>query len=756
METLDAEMPVQPNDPVDEADEVDEVEPEQEQAVEDIVVPVNFGSRTPSPTPAPTSASLPFGVQPEPEHRSVTSDARTRPTPRSRTSTAPNSSPPSSTGPTGMSNAPTKPRAVRASLPAQTTRVSAPVTRAARMSEGRPTVARNVGSARASKPREPELVEEKEDDDKNAEDKTEPDPPTVDVSAPTPTFSTGGAVQPAAADNPVVPPEPALPLESAPASRMDHEPEPGVADVSNTPVPTKPSAQRTALGVSGKGAPQRAAPVTSHRAMSSTASKPGMRVISGQRSASTTDKPPAPTKPTAVATSKSGAATHGEGTLPTVGSTSTSSSSTRPQRTVTASSRKPASAAPVTQKPPSASGSTRVTASQDMTGPALNKDTKTNSSHVPAKSKPEAKARATRTLPKRAAVTSRDQTSVETEDNEEAPLSENITKKDEGEAIEQATKEATPELTIAGPFEHTHGAFRPILDRQDASNSFACSESHTSSPRPNKRRASPEINPEHQALDSPSKRVRFSAELEAGPTPRAAPSRTKPKPSLKPFAKPKFRLKASRPKRTLTRNKPPTDTVPSYAAPLRRTVSEQTDGGASHSERPPLVESRTNARSTTNKLKPTVPVEFTFRSDLRSKPLVEAPLPNAIPIALPMPDFAAAHAAAEAANLARRERTQVAFLAAQAELEAQRESKYEIGSETARRAAERAVFDAAMKVKEAEAERVRLEAKKLEDVREAAEIKELRKRMVPKANPVPEWYRHIGQAENRAEGHAEV
>lgn len=115
-----------------------------------------------------------------------------------------------------------------------------------------------------------------------------------------------------------------------------------------------------------------------------------------------------------------------------------------------------------------------------------------------------------------------------------------------------------------------------------------------------------------------------------------------------------------------------------------------------------------------------------------------------------MPDFAAAHAAAEAANLARRERAQAAFLEAQEALESSRQSKHEIGSETARRAAERAVFDAALKVKEAEAERVRVEERRLQEEREAIEIKEMRKRMVPKANPVPEFYKHLGQSEDGA------
>lgn len=122
----------------------------------------------------------------------------------------------------------------------------------------------------------------------------------------------------------------------------------------------------------------------------------------------------------------------------------------------------------------------------------------------------------------------------------------------------------------------------------------------------NKRRAS---TPEHDtgvdAFESPSKRVRFSANLEAGPTP--GPSRTavqrQPKSNLKvkAIAKPKFQLKASRPKskpkpkpkRTLTRDGAP-GAMPSYAAPLKRTVSEKVETEAADSEnsRPPLSESQ--------------------------------------------------------------------------------------------------------------------------------------------------------------------
>ncbi|KAG8774515.1 hypothetical protein FRC12_001946 [Ceratobasidium sp. 428] len=715
----------------------EEEEAEQEQEVEDIVVPVNFGSRTPSP--APESAPAPIGIPPpveaqsEPSPQSTVSDTKIGPTRRSRASAAPGASPPSSTGP------PTKPRAVRASLPAQTTRAT---TRVTRMSEGRPTVARNVGNARSSKPQEPELVEEKEDSEMQVDEATKPVESIADVSASSPAPA---AEEIATVDDPVASPEPTPAPVSGAEPELEHTLEHGSVDDSSPLAPTKPSSTRKAPGTAGKGAPQR----VPQRSASATAPKPGARVLVRTASATQELSNAMLAKAATTGLSKQTGATLGKGAPPTEAPSSGSSGPTRPQRTATASSRKPSPSTFVAQKPPSTSGPNQVAAPQeDTAGSVPNKEVKTGPKRAGAKSKPETQVRPTRTMPKRATTaTSREQTTAEPEGNEEAALSEDIPGENGSEVIEEPTK-VNPEPIRAGPFEHTHSVFQPILNHSDANNSFASSDSHTS-PRPNKRPASPEPNSEHQIFDSPSKRVRFSAELEAGPTPRAGPSRVKPKPSLKPFAKPKFVLKVGRPKRTLARTKPPSGSTPSYAAPLKRTISERVDNTPADPERPPLSESRVNTRST-NKPKPTVPVEFTFRSDLRMKPPVEVPLPNAIPIALPMPDFVAAHAAAEAANLARRERTQEAFLTAQAELEAWRESKHEIGSVTARRAAERAVFDAALKVKEAEAERMRLEAKRLEDEKEAAEIKEMRKRMVPKANPVPEWYKHIGQNENEA------
>ncbi|CAE6341596.1 unnamed protein product [Rhizoctonia solani] len=300
-----------------------------------------------------------------------------------------------------------------------------------------------------------------------------------------------------------------------------------------------------------------------------------------------------------------------------------------------------------------------------------------------------------------------------------------------------------------------------IWPREPAPNPFAPVKStiasNEDSPKTNKRRApSPEPEPEStpqdvDVNDSPNKRVRFTAVLEAGPTPGIGRVMRMPKPSLKKIKKIKLERKAKtttnagRPKRVLTRDWVVGSNMPSYAAPLKRDVREREPA----TERPTLAESQTNPRATTSKVNPTVPIPFTFRSELRMKPrsTEDPPLPAAIPIAAPMPDFAAVHAAAEAANLVRRQRAHEAFLAAQAELESQRDSNYAIGGETARRAAERAVFDAATKVKEAEAERVRNEQKRIEAEKEAAAIREMRRRMVPKANPLPEFYKYAPRIE---------
>ncbi|QRV84114.1 proteoglycan 4 [Ceratobasidium sp. AG-Ba] len=617
---------------------------------DDIAVPVNFGSRTPSPVPAPVAVQAP--PQPEPEPEVVNAFIDSKP----------------------------------ARAPGLDLRLHQILQYRQPEQKGRlPSVA----NTRSTKSKEPELVEENEEQERMMEE--EPAiAPNVDASAPAPEPLVEEAAQSVVVPCPATPAEPDMiaqnAIEAELEPKLEQAREPTESSPTPAPVPAKPAVQRKALGASDKGGPQRV-PTTSQKPPSKT----GARTASGQRTASGTQKPPSKTTTTTGAVSK----------------------------VATTTARK---ASPATQKPPSTSGPTRVSVSQSL-----------------PKSKDDVGARPTRTLPKRASATSREQESMETLQEELATPAGRVVIEAEDHVMDEPVKEPAPEPIRAGPFEHKRPAFQPILTRADSSSELS-SVSDTSPPRPNKRRASPEAEVEQPVLDSPSKRVRFSADLEAGPTPRAGPSQTKPKPSIKPFAKPSFQLKASRPKtkakpkRTLTRS----GATPSYAAPLKRNVSEtaESEAEATGSERPPLSESRANTRSVTNKLKPTVPVEFTFRSDLRMKPPVETPLPNAIPVALPMPDFAAAHAAAEAPTLHDSFRT----------------SKHMIGGETARRAAERAVFDAAMKVKEAEAERLRVEEKRLADEREAAEIKEMRKRMVPKANPVPEWYNHIGRNENGSEG----
>ncbi|KAG9112966.1 hypothetical protein FRC07_007855, partial [Ceratobasidium sp. 392] len=478
--------------PVEEASEVG--------IVEDIAVPVNFGSRTPSPTPAPTSSSPSVGTQPEPGPQKVVSDTKAGPTLRSRSSTAPNSSPPTST-------AGTKPRATRTSLPTQATR---PATRAARMSEGRPTVTRNVGSARFNKPQEPELVEEKEDVEMDAEQQTEPSVLIVDVPIPAPAPLAEEVAQPVAGDIPVEPSEPIPTPEATIGDKLEHKLEPGSTEYSNVPAPTEPSITHDAPVVPSKVGPVRTAPKASQRPKSTAVPKPAPRVLS--RNALATQESSAPTQATTAAPSKASGATLGKGAPSAGGSTS---GPTRPQRTITASSRKPSPSTSVAQKPPSTSGPTRVAVSQEDT---------TGSDHVTAKSKPDSKDRPTRTLPKRSAAMPKEQTMPELEGKEGVALSNDVS--DEGKyevIISEPVQEPNLVPTKAGPFQHAHGVFQPILNHPDTSNPFT-SEPHTS-PRPNKRPASPEVNLEHQIFDSPSKRVRFSAELEAGPTPaRPGPS----------------------------------------------------------------------------------------------------------------------------------------------------------------------------------------------------------------------------------------
>ena len=59
---------------------------------------------------------------------------------------------------------------------------------------------------------------------------------------------------------------------------------------------------------------------------------------------------------------------------------------------------------------------------------------------------------------------------------------------------------------------------------------------------------------------------------------------------------------------------------------------------------------------------------------------------------------------------------------------------------TEQRAKEREEFDAMVKHKEEEMEKLREEERRREAEEDAVEIRELRRKAVPKANAVPEWY----------------
>lgn len=66
------------------------------------------------------------------------------------------------------------------------------------------------------------------------------------------------------------------------------------------------------------------------------------------------------------------------------------------------------------------------------------------------------------------------------------------------------------------------------------------------------------------------------------------------------------------------------------------------------------------------------------------------------------------------------------------------------------RAEERQKFEAARRAREEEAERQAEERRRLQALEEEEEIRELRKRAIPKANPVPEWYANAPKRNNES------
>ena len=95
----------------------------------------------------------------------------------------------------------------------------------------------------------------------------------------------------------------------------------------------------------------------------------------------------------------------------------------------------------------------------------------------------------------------------------------------------------------------------------------------------------------------------------------------------------------------------------------------------------------------------------------------------------PIPDYKAQHALLES-SLAQRKENIIPVLPLSFELH------------TDIRAKERERFDAVVKEKEVEMERERDAKRREREEQEEQEVRELRRRAVPKANAVPEWYKN--------------
>lgn len=145
-------------------------------------------------------------------------------------------------------------------------------------------------------------------------------------------------------------------------------------------------------------------------------------------------------------------------------------------------------------------------------------------------------------------------------------------------------------------------------------------------------------------------------------------------------------------------------------------------------------------------LKPTVPHAFRFETDSRSndrKKEFEAKLKtweqrasiesssNTHAIRKPLPDFRGLHAAQGAglSNMAARRREAIAPTIPVA-------PHFVMDN----RMTERQKFEDARRTREEQAERMREEKRRLREEEEEREWREARKRAVPRANVVPEWY----------------
>ena len=135
--------------------------------------------------------------------------------------------------------------------------------------------------------------------------------------------------------------------------------------------------------------------------------------------------------------------------------------------------------------------------------------------------------------------------------------------------------------------------------------------------------------------------------------------------------------------------------------------------------------------------KPTRPRGFDFQLDQRMEARKvdfegkQASLrrrPNARPLNRPpVPDFKALHAVQEASLTSRKDHIKPVLPVA-------------VEFSTDARAKEREKFDQMMRQKEIEIERQKQERRRVREMEEEKEIQELRRKAIPKAHQVPEWY----------------
>jgi hypothetical protein len=134
---------------------------------------------------------------------------------------------------------------------------------------------------------------------------------------------------------------------------------------------------------------------------------------------------------------------------------------------------------------------------------------------------------------------------------------------------------------------------------------------------------------------------------------------------------------------------------------------------------------------------PTKPIGFAFRSDVRlearkagfrEKSLTPGVEKRTKSHDAPIPDFKALHAAELQASLTFRKEHVAPTVPVTPKLK------------TKLRAKERESFDEMMRQKEEEMDRIKEQRRKAREEEEEMEVKELRKRAIPKANEVPKWY----------------